>query len=107
ASLGFIAADRGDHRAAGELHRRSLREAALGNDRRAIALAVEGLALASALAGDGPGAARLLGAAEALRPAVAGALPSLPRGEVERTSQEVRALIGTDGLAAGKLAGAN
>ena len=67
ACLGFHAARGGDVRAARELHRRSLAKAARGSERRAMALAVEGLAGADAVSGDAVGAARLLGAAAALR----------------------------------------
>ena len=48
ACLGFLATKRGDAEEALELHRRSLAKAALGSERRAMALAVEGLAGAHA-----------------------------------------------------------
>ena len=58
ACLGFLATDCGDLQAATHLHRCSLSKAALGRERRAMALAVEGLALVDAQAGDGAHAAR-------------------------------------------------
>jgi tetratricopeptide (TPR) repeat protein len=67
ACLGFLATRRGDGATALELHRRSLANAAQGNERRAMALAVEGSAGASAACGDAINAARLLGAAAELR----------------------------------------
>ena len=50
-----------------DLHRRSLAKAALGSERRAMALAVDGLAGAHALGGPTADAARLLGVAAELR----------------------------------------
>jgi hypothetical protein len=67
AALGFLATKRGEVEEALELHRRSLAEAALGSERRAMALAVEGLAGSHAFSGDAPTAARLLGVAAELR----------------------------------------
>jgi tetratricopeptide (TPR) repeat protein len=67
ACLGFLATSRGDAEAATELHRRSLAKAVPGHERRAMALAVDGLAGVYALVGDGPNTARLLGAATELR----------------------------------------
>ena len=52
ACLGFLATRRGDGAAALELHHRSLANAAQGNERRAMALAVEGSAGAHAACGD-------------------------------------------------------
>ena len=49
ASLGSIAAIRGDHRSAVELYEQSLAEASLGRDQRAIALATEGRAGSAAI----------------------------------------------------------
>jgi predicted ATPase/DNA-binding SARP family transcriptional activator len=67
ACLGFLATRRGDADAALELHRRSLANAARGNERRAMALAVEGFAGARAACGDAVNAALLLGVAAELR----------------------------------------
>jgi tetratricopeptide (TPR) repeat protein len=67
ACLGFLATHRGDPRAALERHHRSLAQAAQGSERRAMALAVEGLAGAHAVGGDADNAARLSGVAAELR----------------------------------------
>ena len=59
-----------------DLHLRSLRPAARRDDRRAIALAVEGLAGTWANQGDGQQAAVLLGAAAEIQRRAGGSLPS-------------------------------
>ncbi|MET0910963.1 MAG: tetratricopeptide repeat protein, partial [Ilumatobacteraceae bacterium] len=64
--LGFLATRRGDGPAALELHHRGLAQAAQGNERRAMALAVEGSAGAHAACGDAGTAALLLGVAAEL-----------------------------------------
>ena len=95
ACLGFLATKRGDVGEALELHRRSLAEAALGSERRAMALAVEGLAGAHAASGDGADAARLLGVAAELR---GERIVSPPWLQAERTRVEAatRAVLGDD-----------
>jgi predicted ATPase len=93
AELGFAAEQRGDRRAARELHLDGLASARAIGDPRAVALAFEGLA--GALAEDDPvRAARLLGAATTLRESVGAPLPSAERGDVERISAAVRAALG-------------
>ena len=67
ACLGFLATRRGDGAAALELHHRSLANAAQGNERRAMALAIEGFAGAHAACGDAVNAALLFGVAAKLR----------------------------------------
>jgi hypothetical protein len=67
ACLGFLATRRGEGAAALGLHQRSLANAAQGNERRAMALAVEGSAGAHAACGDAANAALLLGVATELR----------------------------------------
>ena len=67
ACLGFLATNQGDAAEAIELHRRSLVKAVSGSERRAMALAVVGLAGAHALGADGPTAALLLGVAAEVR----------------------------------------
>jgi hypothetical protein len=93
ACLGFLATQRGDVGEALELHRRSLTEAALGSERRAMTLAVEGLAGAHAASGDGADAARLLGVAAELR---GERIVSPPWLQAERTRVEAatRAVLG-------------
>jgi hypothetical protein len=63
-------------------------------DPRAVALALEGLAAAHALA-DGPGtAALLLGAASAARAATGAPLPAAERLDVDRTTAAATAALG-------------
>jgi tetratricopeptide (TPR) repeat protein len=93
ASLGFIATARGDQPAAVDLHLRSLREAARGKDRRAIALALEGLAGATAGLGDAGRAAVLLGAAEEVRRTGGGPLPTAQEPAVDRTANLIASVL--------------
>jgi predicted ATPase/DNA-binding SARP family transcriptional activator len=95
ACLGFLATKRGDVEGALELHRRSLAEAASGSERRAMALAVEGLAGTHAASGDYTDAARMLGVAAELRTE---RIVSPPWLQAERTRVEAatRAVLGDD-----------
>ena len=63
-----------------ELLTASLVRAAAGSDRRGVAMAVEGLADAHACLGEALIAARILGAADALRDEIGGAPPIMQRG---------------------------
>ena len=68
-----------------------------------MALALEGMAGVAALAGAGPGvadAARLLGAASAVRVAVGAPLPPAERSDVDRIEAAARSVLGDDGFAA-------
>jgi predicted ATPase/DNA-binding SARP family transcriptional activator len=94
--LGFIAEQRGDIEAAWALHRDGFTIACQTGDARAIALALEGLAGAQALAGHHDQAARLLGTAAAVRESVGAALPSAERGDVDRITAKARAKLGAD-----------
>ncbi|MGW7681473.1 BTAD domain-containing putative transcriptional regulator [Kribbella sp. NPDC054772] len=79
--LGFVAEQRGDFAAAQELHERGLGFARQIGDRRAVALALEGLAGAA----EDPGRAlELLAEAAALRQQVGVPLPPGERFDVER-----------------------
>lgn len=100
AELGFVAEQRGDAHAARALHREGLAAARHTGDRRAVALALEGLAGADALAGRPDRAARLLGRATALRESVGAPLPAGERGDVERISASARATLGETAFAA-------
>ncbi len=93
AELGFVAELRGDAEAAGTLHHSGLSAARRTGDPRTVALAVEGLAGAEVLAGRPEAAARLLGAAETMRTTVGAPLPSAERGDVERITARVRAVL--------------
>ncbi|WP_447034698.1 BTAD domain-containing putative transcriptional regulator [Streptomyces sp. DSM 118878] len=93
AELGFVAELRGDADAALSLHLEGLTAARGTGDPRALALAAEGLAGARALAGHAGQAARLLGAAAAARASVGAPLPAGERGDVDRVSAAVRAVL--------------
>uniref|UniRef100_UPI0010419DED hypothetical protein n=1 Tax=Actinomadura roseirufa TaxID=2094049 RepID=UPI0010419DED len=54
------------------------------------------LAGAHALDGDAPAAARLLGTAAALRASVGAPLPPAERGDVDRITATVRAVLGAE-----------
>ncbi|MFE9107505.1 BTAD domain-containing putative transcriptional regulator [Actinomadura geliboluensis] len=100
AELGFAAEQRGDADEALARHRDGLAAARRIADPRAVALALEGLAGARSLAGDARPAARLLGAAAALRASAGAPLPTAERGDVDRVAARVRALLGRDAFAA-------
>lgn len=65
-----------------------------------MALALEGLAGADALAGDHTQAARLLGTTTAVRHSVGRPLPPTERVDVDRISAMARAVLGTDAFRA-------
>ncbi|TDD81909.1 BTAD domain-containing putative transcriptional regulator [Actinomadura rubrisoli] len=94
AELGFVAEQRGDAAAALALHTKSLAAARTIGDPRAIALALEGLAGARSLAGEHAPAARLLGAAAALRDSAGAPLPPGERGDVDRVTGRIQAALG-------------
>jgi ATP/maltotriose-dependent transcriptional regulator MalT len=101
AELGFVAELRGDAETALALHLEGLAAARDTGDPRAFALALEGLAGASALAGHPLRAARLLGAASAARASVDAPLPAAERGDVDRISTALSAVLGEAGFEAG------
>ncbi|MFE2757552.1 BTAD domain-containing putative transcriptional regulator [Actinosynnema sp. NPDC059335] len=111
AELGFIAELRGDAEAACALHREGLATARKAGDPRAVALAFEGLSGSHALCGDHEQAARLLGAAAALRERAGAPLPAGERGDVDRITTAIRAALGDDAFTAsferGRLHGAS
>ncbi|MFG1997955.1 BTAD domain-containing putative transcriptional regulator [Spirillospora sp. NPDC048911] len=96
AELGFAAERRGDAEAALAFHLDGLTAARKIGDPRAVALAYEGLAGARSLAGEPGRAARLLGAAAALRESVGAPLPEAERGDVDRISAAVRKALGDE-----------
>ncbi|MEV6325963.1 BTAD domain-containing putative transcriptional regulator [Nocardia sp. NPDC051787] len=100
AELGFIAELRGDAEAAWALHAESLSAASATGDIRAVALAVEGLAGAAALADQFDRAARLLGAAMRARASTGAPLASGERMDVERITAAVREALGDERFAA-------
>ncbi|MEV4392945.1 BTAD domain-containing putative transcriptional regulator [Nonomuraea sp. NPDC049607] len=107
AELGFVAELRGDHGSAADRHRRGLELARSAGEPRAVALSLEGLAGAAALAGDAGRAALLLGAADGLRGSVGAPLPAAERGDVERITASAVATLGQDAFAATFLQGVN
>ncbi|MEU9111378.1 hypothetical protein AB0D04_06200 [Streptomyces sp. NPDC048483] len=82
AELGFIAELRGDAQGAPAHHEEGYATALATGDPRAVALALEGLAAAHALAGRPGIAALLLGAASAARAATGAPLPAAERPDV-------------------------
>jgi hypothetical protein len=90
ACLGLIATTDGEPTTAIELLTASLVRAAASSDRRGVAMAVEGLADAHACLGETSIAARILGAADALRDEIGGAPPILQRGCVDRAESVAR-----------------
>ncbi|MEV0230038.1 BTAD domain-containing putative transcriptional regulator [Nonomuraea sp. NPDC050786] len=103
AELGFAAEQRGAAATALARHREGYEAARATADPRAIALALEGLAGAMSLVA-GPltdlvrpvVAARLMGAATAIRNAVGAPLPPGERLDVERISLRLRAVLGDE-----------
>jgi hypothetical protein len=65
-----------------------------------VALAFEGLAGVAALAGDAADAARLLGAAAAVRASVGAPLPPVERGDVDRITAAAHSVLGDEDFAA-------
>ncbi len=99
AELGFIAEQRGDVAPAKRLQLDGFALASRGGDPRAIALAMEGLAGAHALAGEHDRAARLLGAAATARESVGTPLPGAERGDVDRITATARNALGEQAFA--------
>jgi tetratricopeptide (TPR) repeat protein len=100
AELGFVAELRGDAATARALHSDGLALARKAGDPRAVALGLEGLAGAAALAGDSAQAARLLGAAARERESVGSPLPAAERGDVDRITAVATAALGEERFAA-------
>ncbi len=100
AELGFLAEQRGDVASATRLQLDGLALASRIGDPRAIALAMEGLAGAHALAGEHDRAARLLGAAATARESVGMPLPRAEHGDVDRITATARNALGEHAFAA-------
>ncbi|MEO3789681.1 BTAD domain-containing putative transcriptional regulator [Nonomuraea sp. B10E15] len=94
AEMGFIAELREDPHLARELQLDGLATARSTGDPRAVALALEGLAGAQALAGHADHAARLLGAAHTARASVGVPLPEGERDDVDRITRRARQALG-------------
>jgi len=94
-NLGIVAYGQGDYAAAQALHQESLRiKRALGGE--GIAESLEGLAAVAGAWGEVARAARLLGAADALRAALARPQPSDERADQERWIARARATCAAD-----------
>ncbi|MET0131958.1 MAG: BTAD domain-containing putative transcriptional regulator [Kibdelosporangium sp.] len=96
AELGFVAEQRGDAAAALALHHESLALARKVGDPRAVALSLEGVAGARALAGQHDQAALLLGCAAWAREAAGAPLPSAERGDVDRITERACQALGAE-----------
>ncbi|WP_329436308.1 NB-ARC domain-containing protein [Streptomyces sp. NBC_01280] len=94
AELGFVAELRGDAAGAAAHHLLGLDVACAIGEPRAVALSLEGLAGAAALAGDGGRAAALLGSADAARRSAGAPLPPAERGDVDRITARATAALG-------------
>jgi tetratricopeptide (TPR) repeat protein len=90
ACLGLIATTDGDPATAIELLTASVVRAVDSSDRRGVAMAVEGLADAYATLDEALLAARILGAADALRDEIGGAPPTSQRGCVDHAERVAR-----------------
>ncbi|CAM04577.1 putative ATPase [Saccharopolyspora erythraea NRRL 2338] len=100
AEFGFVAELRGDAERAAEHHHRGFELALQLGDSRAVALAMEGLAGAEALAGRHARAARLLGAAARARESVGTPLIPAESADVDRITAAARAELGDELFAA-------
>ncbi|MGW0186487.1 BTAD domain-containing putative transcriptional regulator [Streptomyces sp. NPDC003362] len=94
AELGFVAELRGDARGALAHQDAGYETALTTGDPRAVALALEGLAAAHALADDAEAAALLLGSAAAARAATGAPLPPAERLDVDRATAAATAALG-------------
>src|SRR5258707_14514806 len=92
--LANVARRQGDLARATKLQRRALAMETTLGDRRQIAISLEHLSQIPASAGRGERAARLLGAATALRELIGAAQPVPERADTEQTVAGVRAAIG-------------
>jgi predicted ATPase len=96
ACLGLTATTDGEPTMAVELLSASLVRALGSSDRRGVAMAVEGLADAQAMLGEALLAARIIGAADALREEIGGAPPMTQRGCVDRAETVARSHLDAD-----------
>lgn len=106
AELGFLAELRGDAPDARRRHLDGFAAARATGDPRAVALALEGLAGAQALAGRFTSTARLLGAAAELRAAAGAPQPVAERGDVARSTAAARRGLGEAAFEAAYASGA-
>ncbi|MFC8830443.1 BTAD domain-containing putative transcriptional regulator [Streptomyces sp. NPDC057137] len=100
AELGFVAELRGEVTTALRLQHDGLSAAHAAGDARSLALALEGLAGAQALAGRADQAARLLGAASTARHSVGTPLPEGEQDDVARVTARATKDLGRSAFAA-------
>jgi predicted ATPase/class 3 adenylate cyclase len=93
-NLGNVARRQGDLARAAKLHRESLAFAQQRGDLRSVAERLECLAWDLGSGGDGEHAARLLGAAAAIRQAIGAPLPPSEQAETEAAVSAARSAIG-------------
>jgi predicted ATPase/DNA-binding SARP family transcriptional activator len=98
--LGFVAAARGDVAEATEWHRAAYEQVCGVAHSRLVPLALEGLADAALLDGDGSRAAALLGAAESVRSSRRAAPTPAEQRDVDRIRDAATALLGPAAFAA-------
>ncbi|MFH8618740.1 BTAD domain-containing putative transcriptional regulator [Streptomyces sp. NPDC017979] len=98
AELGFASEMRGDAVEALRRQRAGYEVARTTGDLRAVALALEGLACALALAGADEAAALLLGAAHGARATTGAPLAAAERGDVSRAESTTRSRLGERGF---------
>jgi hypothetical protein len=96
--LGTIAQHRGDYERAQAIHTQGLKLLKKIDDRRILALTLEKLAGVAAGQGRGDRAARLLGAAEALREEIHVQVESIDRSDYDRIEGMTRAMMDEDQL---------
>ena len=100
AHLGRLASNEGDHSAARALHEEALAIWRELGERRSIAESLEAFAPVFMAEGQSELAARLLGAADALREATRAPLPPFQRDQYDREVAAVRAALGEETFAA-------
>ena len=98
--LGFVAEARGDTVHAIEHHRAAYEHASTVPHPRAVPLALEGLAAAAALAGDGEWAAQLLGCVDRLRSERVAVRAPSEQVDVDRVHDAATTLLGRGAFAA-------
>jgi tetratricopeptide (TPR) repeat protein len=98
--LGFLTERRGDPAAALALHLDALDVAIGQHGHRDVAWALQGVASALAAGGRADPAARILGAAAALRRSIAMPMAPTDEEEVNRTTAMIRAALGADAFVA-------
>jgi len=95
-NLGFVAFSRGDYASAPALFEEGLTMQQELGDKRRIAYSLEGFAFLTLAQGKAQRAARLVGAAEALRESIGAPLPPIDRADYERMVASVRSALGDD-----------